>query len=354
MRGATYSPPSPESIVIEHARGFRRGERRHFGYDARVRLIALVLSLPISASAQPLVQLWPAIGATNQVLVSGRVLQNAPSSGSSTVSKNLRRLSAGPWEGAQVDVRFLGRQVLVTSGHDGEFEVTFVAGETAFEPGLSTAEAFVKGAEPGRATVDVMSSEAPFFVVSDFDDTLAVTNVLSTRRFVKAVLAQDETTQPVVRGMSEFYACLRAGPKKPVFALVSGSPVQYAGRITRFLQRNNFPVFGMYLRNFGPTTLSNYKQPQIRQLLRVIPGPVVLVGDSGEKDPEVYDEIRTEFPQRVRAIFIRDVGRSNDPNRFRGMTLFQSPRHAAEAASERGLIDSRCIRTVPDDDGGVP
>ena len=41
----------------------------------------------------------------------------------------------------------------------------------------------------------------------------------------------------------------------------------------------------------------------------------VLVGDSGEKDPEIYVVIAREYPDRVRAIFIRAI----DPRTFLGV-----------------------------------
>ncbi|MDP3234719.1 MAG: DUF2183 domain-containing protein [Myxococcales bacterium] len=308
--------------------------------------LALLLLLPLSAFAHPVVVLFPAVGTTAQVTVSGRVLKNGPSHGSSTISRNLRRLTTSNWEGVEVDLRFQGHQAVVQSGHDGNFEATFAAGSKPFPSGLWTAEAAVKGAEPGRTTVDVMAEQAPFFVISDFDDTVAITNVLERGKFVENVLAKDELTQAVVPGMAAFYACLRAKPEKPVFALVSGSPVQYTARVQRFLQKHDFPIFGQYLRDLGPSTLSDYKQPVIRALLKSIPAPVVLIGDSGEHDPEVYAQIRSEFPSRVKAIFIRNAGRADDPKRFDGMTLFADAKDAAKSAVAQGLMESSC--------GGAP
>ena len=37
--------------------------------------------------------------------------------------------------------------------------------------------------------------------------------------------------------------------------------------------------------------------------------PFVLVGDSGERDPEIYRQVVDENPGRIRAIYIRDVTR---------------------------------------------
>ena len=43
--------------------------------------------------------------------------------------------------------------------------------------------------------------------------------------------------------------------------------------------------------------------------------PFVLIGDSGQRDPEVYAELVDEFPDRIRAIYIRHVHRGTDRDR---------------------------------------
>lgn len=307
-------------------------------------LVALVSS---SAWAGAAVLLFPAVGTPGLVTLSGRVLKHAPSGGSSTLSRNLRRLTSSNWEGASVEVRYAGRTAQVTSGHDGNFSVTLSAAERPFDVGLATAEANVKGADTGVATVNIVPATAPFFVVSDFDDTVAVTNVVDTKGLVKAALLQDEKDQPVVPGMAEFYGCLEADkPARPGFALVSGSPVQYVHRVREFLTAHRFPPFGIYLRDLGPATLSDYKQPVIRALLKELPNQVVLVGDSGEHDPEVYAQIRSEFPGRVKAVYIRDAGRADDRTRFGDMVLFKHPREAALDAVAKGLASKACVQAA--------
>jgi len=56
----------------------------------------------------------------------------------------------------------------------------------------------------------------------------------------------------------------------------------------------------------------------------------ILIGDSGEKDPEVYREIRRRFPGQVQEIMIRDCtdALANDPARLEGMTII--PASAAD------------------------
>ncbi|MBX7117324.1 MAG: DUF2183 domain-containing protein [Myxococcaceae bacterium] len=295
-----------------------------------------------SAFANSPVILFPSVGTPHRVTVSGRVLKSAPTQGSSIFSKNLRRLLMPNWEGASVEVRLLGQALKTVSGADGHFEVTFLSPE-GFPLGVARAEAKVAGRPAAGATVNVTDPDAPFMVISDFDDTLAHTHVTSKRALFKAALLQDETSQEVIDGMSVFMNCLAEGKEaRPAFALVSGSPVQYAPRVEAFLNRHRFPLFGLYLRDLGPSTLSDYKQPVIRALLKAMPHPVVLVGDSGEHDPEVYAQIRSEFPDRVKAIFIRDAGHADDLKRFEKMTLFKTPDQAAQVAEAAELMPAGC------------
>src|SRR3546814_8140010 len=47
--------------------------------------------------------------------------------------------------------------------------------------------------------------------------------------------------------------------------------------------------------------------------------PFVLIGDSGQRDPEIYAQVVREHPGRVAAIYIRDVTRN--PERDRGIGI---------------------------------
>ncbi|HYI01750.1 App1 family protein [Hyalangium sp.] len=311
--------------------------------NSPARFLAVALLLVSSAAlAGPALLLFPALGRPDGVFLQGRVLKEAPSRGSSVFSRNLRRLAAPNWEGAKVEIAFQGLTTTVTSGDDGNFEVNLQPRQGAtFPTGFSLAEVKVVGAS-ARVRVEVVPDTAPFLVISDFDDTLAITQVVKPAKLMESALLKDSDTQEVVPGMAAFYGCMKT-PGAPAFALVSGSPVQYVPRVHTFLSRHGFPSFGMYLRDLGPGTLSNYKQPAIRRLLGQFPHPVVLVGDSGEKDPEIYEQIREEFPQRVKAIYIRDAGRTEDTSRFADMVLFKEASEAAGHAVKNGLADAACV-----------
>jgi len=315
--------------------------------DKMRHLPVVLLVFPALAFAGGATLLFPAIGHPSRVTLTGRVLKDTPTDGSSTLSKNMRRLLVTNWVDAPVEVRFAGQSMNVTSGHDGNFEAVFEApADQPFTLGMLKAEARVPSASTAVAAVEILAPSAAFFVISDFDDTIAVTEVLSRRRLIANSLMSDEKSQPVVKGMADFYGCLRENVGQPAFALVSGSPLQFASRVGTFLSNHRFPPMGLYLRDLGPNTLSDYKQPIIRSLLRAMPNPAVLVGDSGEHDPEVYRQINEEFPERIRRIYIRNAGRSIDKKRFDGMFLFDEPKAAALDAVDAGLASKECVARV--------
>jgi phosphatidate phosphatase APP1 len=79
-----------------------------------------------------------------------------------------------------------------------------------------------------------------------------------------------------------------------------------------FMDHNGVPRGPLFLRDWSPLTLKGrtkrHKLAVIRQLITAYPElPFVLIGDSGEHDPEIYAEAVREHPGRIKAIYIRDV-----------------------------------------------
>ena len=161
-------------------------------------------------------------------------------------------------------------------------------------------------------------------VVSDIDDTIKISQVLEARElaantFVRAFRA--------VPGMASLYRQW-AAEGDVVFHYVSGSPWQLYPFLADFAHRDGFPRGSFDLREFrlkdssGVEFLENrtldFKLGVIERLVRAFPGrQFVFVGDSGEKDPEVYSQIALRFPMQVSAIVIRDVtGESLGSARF--------------------------------------
>jgi phosphatidate phosphatase APP1 len=100
-----------------------------------------------------------------------------------------------------------------------------------------------------------------------------------------------------------------------------------------FIYTNNFPNGSFHMRHFGWAAASlfdflhsqstfNHKISYLHFFLSNTIRDYVLVGDSGEKDPEIYGTIAREYPQRIRAIFIRAIkGETFNDERF--LTAFE-------------------------------
>ena len=159
-------------------------------------------------------------------------------------------------------------------------------------------------------------------IVSDIDDTIKVTEVPSGKRVVlRNVFLRDYELTP---RMGDMY---RAFGGDVMFHYVSGSPWQLYKILGDFLVGNSrFPEGAFHMKDVGKNlrvheNWENFKKftegdeatlaqkiEQITRLFENLPErEFVLVGDSGEKDPEVFAQIRDKFPGRVRKIFIRDV-----------------------------------------------
>jgi phosphatidate phosphatase APP1 len=81
------------------------------------------------------------------------------------------------------------------------------------------------------------------------------------------------------------------------------------------------------LKNLGEDALfahDDYKLGRLEQLATSFPGlRFLLVGDSGERDPEIYRAFQKKHPDRVVAVVIRKVpgSRHLEPARFAGFVV---------------------------------
>jgi hypothetical protein len=162
-------------------------------------------------------------------------------------------------------------------------------------------------------------------IVSDIDDTIKVTQVPAGKKTVLRNTFLKEFK--VAEGMLERYLNFAAGGDVS-FHYVSGSPWQLFGLLEAFLVgEQGFPAGTFHMKNLGknifdPGGLDSIKQfvlggdlatldQKIRQItnlmLNLSGRKFILIGDSGEKDPEVFRAIRALFPERVLKIYIRDV-----------------------------------------------
>lgn len=170
---------------------------------------------------------------------------------------------------------------------------------------------------PGQMLIP--SNKAAFGVISDIDDTIlhtGLTSILKWRVLINTLLTSADQRLPL-EGAPEFYNLLHQGKTgkeaNPIF-YVSHSPWNLYRYLEFFLKKNNFPKGPIILRNFPKPFARRQKdekpqkQKEIINLLKTYPKlEFVLIGDSGEHDPDIYMEVAEMYPGRILAIYLRSV-----------------------------------------------
>jgi hypothetical protein len=149
-------------------------------------------------------------------------------------------------------------------------------------------------------------------VVSDIDDTIKVSEVFHKRELVANTFVREFRAVP---GMSALYReWERQGA---VFHYVSASPWQLYGGLDGLLRSEQFPRGSMHLRRVRPRLVGNsrlmsapagLKRRVTEDLMQTFPErQFVLVGDTGERDPEDYGDLARARAAQVLHVFLRNV-----------------------------------------------
>ena len=318
-----------------------------------------------------------------RLLLGGRVLEAgalAPSSPTTPRWRNLVNTYHSFVHTKLAGVRLLavfgGARTEVTTDEEGYFSVEMelpapVAGPLWQEVNFALVEeGTLRGTVTARGLVLVHPMKSRFAVISDIDDTVLSSNVASKLRMGLRVLLSNAHTRMPFAGVGALYKALEKGhgeEHNPIF-YVSNGPWNLHDLLVDFFRLNEIPLGPIYLRDWGTHLLlarkptGTHKRTQIGQIMSFFPEvPVVLIGDSGEHDPEIFLDVAKEFPGRVDTIYIRCVG--NDRKRLEELeTIGQEVRAAgtdflavpdteaaAVHAAGRGLIPAQAIEAVRKD-----
>ncbi len=272
-------------------------------------------------------------GTPDALSLFGRVLNGAPlapARDGAGAWENLvatyRRFETDEVPGARVRVCAGGAEREVTADDEGYFRCRLVL-DAPLPPGswhdveYTLVEPPTEGESTTRGRALVPAGTAAFGVISDMDDTVVRTDVTQMLRMVRTVLFGNARTRLPFPGVAAFYRALAeggsAGGPNPLF-YVSSSPWNLHDLLTEFLDLQGIPRGPLMLRDWGisstelaPTRHGSHKQGAIRDILDTYTSlPFILVGDSGQEDPEIYASIVHDHPGRVLAIYIRDVTRN--------------------------------------------
>lgn len=212
----------------------------------------------------------------------------------------------------------------------------------------------IRAGKPVCVSLRIAGDNEKYGVVSDIDDTVMVTMLPRLVTAAKHSFVDRVSSREAVPGMAGFLTCLADMAHRqasanshaphpqtkdkhtPVTSAESTipqtsvdsqhealhAPLIYLSTgawnvvpaLRDFLDRLNYPRGGFLMTDFGPSNTGwfrsgfEHKRRELRRLARMFPSMKwYLVGDDGQRDPEIYAEFAREHPENVAGIAIRSL-----------------------------------------------
>ncbi|EAZ80595.1 ABC transporter ATPase component [Algoriphagus machipongonensis] len=318
---------------------------------------------------------YEGFGNEKEILLVGRVIRDnriGVSSPEDSVWKNIgkmrRRFMSVVIPKVTLRAEFQGKEYFAKTDEEGYFEfkiqpkASLILHSRWQEIKLTLIDEVIKNQGEVSAYADVFLpvGNIDFGIISDVDDTIIPTGAMRMLEMLKTTFAKNAHTRVPFPGVAEFYKALQKGTdgvESNPFFYVSSSPWNLYDFLHELLQIHQIPKGPLLLRDIGLSRTeliagshSEHKLEQIRQVLRTYSQlPFILIGDSGQEDPDIYLQIVKEFPGRIRMVFIRDVHSSRHEYVERvkvelqklgvDMLLVKNTLEASEYALSKGWIN---------------
>jgi hypothetical protein len=188
-------------------------------------------------------------------------------------------------------------------------------------------------------------------VISDIDDTIKITEVTDHERLLARTFLEPFEAVP---GMADLYR--RWEDEGAAIHLVSNGPWQLYPELNDLCESESFPQASWSMRGFrlkertGIEFLfggGSHKLDEISRCIEWYPDrEFILVGDTGERDPEIYGDIARRYPERVRLILLRNVTELSADSERLQEAMREVPADRWRLFSEAAELES--IRALPE------
>jgi phosphatidate phosphatase APP1 len=294
----------------------------------------VLLALRVRGHHRPIVVPFIGHGSTTRVRVGGRVVlakpaaevpavavpaapPTTPASRRAVLRASVSRFLTVEVPGAVVTIRWPGGSTQVRADRDGyvDAEIDVTGGGAGLAPGWQEFQMSLRDGSTVSAQVLVVDPEVRVGLVSDVDDTILETGISRGIEFVRATLLTPVGDRAPLPGAAALYRALvtpDGGPQRPVF-YVSTSPWNLHEMLLEFIALRRFPLGPLLLTDWGPSRsgifrigAQEHKTGLVERTLAEHPNlGLVLVGDSGQLDPEIYAGLARRHPDRILAVYIR-------------------------------------------------
>lgn len=279
------------------------------------------------------IKLYHGYGHTEQLVIYGHVFKLSPTPRKKYRKSFLRNTWAllrlfmvKPFACIDLELQWEGQILYTKTDKDGFFKI-----EWKDEPPLPQGwqEVMAKAKLNGNVIAEstgyiYIPHPTQYGFISDIDDTFLISHSANLRKRLFVLFTQNARTRKPFDGVVKHYQLLANSnttedAPNPFF-FVSSSEWNLYEYILEFTRVNEIPK-GVFLLNqlkrFSQLlkTGQNHHQGKFTRIARILENypkqRFVLLGDSSQQDPYIYEAIVSHFPKQIHAVYIRDVFAKN-------------------------------------------
>jgi phosphatidate phosphatase APP1 len=280
------------------------------------------------------IKVYHGYGHVNHLVIYGHVLRFGPLPRrrfSQNIFRNtwglLRLFMVKPLAGAQVRTRWQGKTIEAKTGTDGFFKLEWKdippleVGWHEMQVEMFRDDGRVVAVGNGSLYIP---HDTQFGFISDIDDTFLISHSANLRKRLYVLFRHNARSRKPFEGVVKHYQLLAKGNTSPdepnPFFFVSSSEWNLYDYLLEFTTTNGLPR-GVFLLNILKQfrklvkTGQSHHHTKFARIVRILEGypdqRFVLLGDSSQQDPYIYQAIVKHFPKQIHAVYIRDVHRRN-------------------------------------------
>src|SRR5215218_2006498 len=281
-----------------------------------------------------LIKVYHGYGHAEQLVFYGHVFSQSPlprKNYRKSVLNNtcalLRLFMVKPFPCAKLQMAWQGKRLTTEADKDGFFKFEW-KDEPPLEQGWHEVIVEMVNNEGKVLTQSKGSIYIPYTTqygfISDVDDTFLISHSSNLRKRLYVLFTQNARSRKPFEGVVKHYQLLMQGNTTPEapnpFFYVSSSEWNLYDYLLEFTRVQELPR-GVFLLNVLKRISQIFKTGQnnhatkFTRIVRIIEGfpkqRFVLLGDSSQHDPYIYESLVKHFPHQIHAVYIRDVYEKN-------------------------------------------
>jgi phosphatidate phosphatase APP1 len=276
------------------------------------------------------VKVYHGYGHKNNLVVYGHVLAGKPTSPSkftNNIFTNIFHLIGlffvKPIPNVRVQLVWENQQIFTITEKDGFFKFEWqsiesvAAGWHPIMVYIVDNEGVVLNAGEGKLFVP---HQTQYGFISDIDDTVLVSHSSTTGKKLRVLFTKNPRSRKTFSDVVKFYNLLalshtNAETLNPFF-YVSSSEWNLYDNLNEFFKFNDLPKGAFLLNQIKVwyqlfktgNTKHQGKLIRVKRIFDAFPRQkFVLLGDNSQKDPEIYAALANKYPDKVVAIYIRNI-----------------------------------------------